>query len=397
MADAEHEIATRETAVVAAAVMELSVEQVVDRVKKVHQIMQHVMRDGIHFGVIPGTERHDKAGKDISKKVLYKPGADILCMAFRLAPRYHNERSYDSGNLTVYSTCELIHQVTGEFIASGGGMCSSAESKYAYRRSERECPNCHEETIKRSKFPDKKTGKKGWYCFAKIGGCGAQFDEGDPAIESQEVGRTDNPDKPDQFNTVLKMAQKRSKIDAVINATGCSDVFTQDLGDDPKPGDKASTEMIGELRSAVISRLGKDGEKWLGTKLHDAGLKKWNEVTVEHVRQILAELDDPDALPPEPKAKDEAKPDATAEPKSEEAPRAASGDVVISGAQVSEVWAAYKSKQPKDMAPMQKLLKKYDIGKVSELPVARFAEFMAEIAALGGAGAEAEEGFSFGG
>ena len=40
-----------------------------------------------------------------------------------------------------------------------------------------------------------------------------------------------NPDTPDLVNTILKMATKRAYIAAVLNATGASEFFTQDLED----------------------------------------------------------------------------------------------------------------------------------------------------------------------
>ena len=59
-----------------------------EQVQLIQDVMKEVMQEGQHYGVIPGTERKDKDGKDISKKTLLKPGAEKLCLTFRLAPSY---------------------------------------------------------------------------------------------------------------------------------------------------------------------------------------------------------------------------------------------------------------------------------------------------------------------
>ena len=41
--------------------------------------------------------------------------------------------------------------------------------------------------------------------------------------------RQENPDIADTWNTVRKMAEKRAKVAATLNALGASDIFGQDL------------------------------------------------------------------------------------------------------------------------------------------------------------------------
>ncbi len=53
----------------------------------------------------------------------------------------------------------------------------------------------------------------------------------DHRIVGQEVGRKENPDIADTYNTVLKMAKKRAFVDASLTATAASDIFTQDVED----------------------------------------------------------------------------------------------------------------------------------------------------------------------
>jgi len=215
---------------------ELTVDEVVAQRDKIVQVMERVMREdkndgrGGHYGVIPGT----------NKPSLLKPGAEAICVALRLAPFYESDKHFDGDHLTASVVCTLKHVPTGLAVSQGEGLCSSKESKYAWRRAQRTCPECGEPQIRRSKFPPKEgdsiymeggPNEPGWYCWKKEGGCGFQFPADDSRITSQSEGRATNPDLPDTWNTVLKMADKRALIAAVLNGTAASDVFTQDVED----------------------------------------------------------------------------------------------------------------------------------------------------------------------
>jgi hypothetical protein len=224
---------TGATALVVQQAGELSVQQVVDQAAKIQEVMKAVMHKDEHYGVIPGTK----------KPTLLKAGAEKLCLVFRLDPQYSIIEKMTGDHLTIFSTCVLYHIPTGNRMGSGMGSCSTKEQKYAYRQAGRACPACGlEGSIQRSKF-----GNKGWYCYAKMGGCGVEFEPDDKTITEQDTKRVANPDIADQYNTVLKMANKRSLIAAVLNVTAASDLFTQDLedlrgkrgtvSDDGDPGD----------------------------------------------------------------------------------------------------------------------------------------------------------------
>lgn len=242
---AEHEIG-RELTAVANQLPELSVEQVLAQVQKIQRIMQAAMVDGEHYGVIPGTK----------KPTLLKPGAEKLCLTFRLDPQYDSAEHYDGKHLTVVSRCTLWHIVSGLRYGSGMGSCSTKESKYAYRQEGRTCPTCGKPAI----IKGKAEYGGGWLCFKKQDGCGAKFADGDAKIESQQTGRIPNEDLPDQYNTVLKMANKRSLVAAVLNVTAASDIFTQDLDETaakppPKakePESQVEPKPIEQLRSAIL-------------------------------------------------------------------------------------------------------------------------------------------------
>lgn len=224
---------------------ELTIEELVAQVAKVQQAMKKVMHKDEHYGVIPGTQR----------PTLYKPGAEKLMLLFRLAPSYDTDKTFhDDGHLTVTAICNLVHGPTGIFVAAGEGMCSTKEAKYAYRNAQRVCPECGVAAI----IKGKREYGGGWLCFKKKEGCGAKFPDGDEAIESQEVGRIPNPDVPDSYNTVLKMACKRALIAAVLNGTAASDIFTQDVEDFKESGSASVPEQSREAEPKAAKSAPKD-------------------------------------------------------------------------------------------------------------------------------------------
>jgi len=196
----------------------LSLTDVRGQVALIHAIMTDIMKRDEHFGVIPGTG---------TKPTLLKAGAEKLCLTFRLDPEYEITQEKDGQHLTILSKCTLWHIPSGQRYGSGMGSCSTKESKYAWRKASRKCPECGKEAI----IKGKEQYGGGWVCFKKKDGCGAKFQDGDQAIESQIEGRVPNEDIADQYNTVLKMANKRSLVAAVLNTTAASDIFTQDIED----------------------------------------------------------------------------------------------------------------------------------------------------------------------
>src|SRR5207302_1823972 len=150
---------------------ELTVDEVVAQKDKIEQVMQRVMKRDVHYGVIPG----------VNKPSLFKAGAEAINVALRLAPHYESEKIWhEDGHLTVITKCELHHIPTGLVVGTGEGLCTTRETRYAFRKGTRLCPNCGEPQIKKSKFAPKEGDYEGaspsdppaWYCWKKEGGCG---------------------------------------------------------------------------------------------------------------------------------------------------------------------------------------------------------------------------------
>ena len=165
--------------------------------------------------------------------------------------------------------CRLLRD--GQVFGEGEGSCNSRESKYRYRTQTRSCPVCREPAI----IPSKPEYGGGWLCFHRKGGCGAKFADADPEIANQQIGRVLNPDTADLVNTILKMATKRAYIAAVLNATGASEFFTQDLedvpdtsnpslGDTARSGSRESQQNCASWKTRASCKTGSHRPRSLG-------------------------------------------------------------------------------------------------------------------------------------
>jgi hypothetical protein len=170
----------------------MSLGTIVDRVNTVHTVMEKVMKNGTHYGTVPGCGQ---------KKVLLKPGADLLAMTFRLTPEYDIQRDNLPNCHREYIVTCSMKAADGSVVASGVGSCSTMEKKYRYRNG------------------------------------------------------AENPDIADVYNTVLKMGKKRAHVDATLTATGAGDMFTQDLIDDAEGIEAADKKMRSHSSKKTASTI----------------------------------------------------------------------------------------------------------------------------------------------
>ena len=227
-----------------------TVSDIRKRTHAIQEVMKGVMKEGTHFGTIPGTP----------KPSLWKAGAEVLCMTFRLAPLLEShvtvddpeaEWSYTSfkkdGNIVtgtcigyfeVEATC-TITGINGKTFSRCSARCCSREAKY-----------------------------RSLSLF-------------------------------DIRNTVLKMAEKRAFVSAVLMATGASDIFTQDLEDFPelleptipKPMEPKPRPASPTVESKVGQGLTPKREAWLFRAAHEANLSKEAlDRYLEHLRTSTPEV-----------------------------------------------------------------------------------------------------------
>ena len=199
---------------------EIGAGELVARMRVIQEAADQAMVENVDFGVIPGTD----------KPTLLKPGAEKLGVLFQLDVQIVNEKEWGPGDhLTVVSKATAYHAPSGSRLGFGEGICSTRERKYGKRQGMPSCPNCGKQNIRKSKNP---TPQESFYCWAKKGGCGANFPDGQ--FTDADFEEIENPDLPDTWNTVVKMAEKRARIDAVLAVTGASALFTQDVEDLPR-------------------------------------------------------------------------------------------------------------------------------------------------------------------
>jgi hypothetical protein len=224
---------------------QVQTSDLVERLDAIKQAQAQAMVKDTDYGVIPGT----------GKPTLLKPGAEKLSVLFQLDVQIINEKIWGpDDHLTVIARATAFHAPTGIRLGYGEGLCTTREKKYGKRKQDRRCPTCGAEAIKKSKFPPRNEPQAdpGWYCFVKVGGCGAEFAADAKAITDQPLGEVENPDIPDTWNTVIKMAEKRARVDVVLAVTGASALFTQDVEDGQSSPDQ---ERQSEQRQAPRPQL----------------------------------------------------------------------------------------------------------------------------------------------
>lgn len=183
----------------------MSVRQITENVARIQAVMEAVMKENVHYGKIPGTP----------KPSLWKPGAELLCMTFRIAP--DPERVDDLSGLDVFGVQFFRYRVrmvftaigSGAFLGACMGECSSLEEKYKWRA-----------TTGKGEFegtPVDRRRKK-W----KRGRENSEYEQMQVRTEADDLS-----------NTILQMALKRALVAGTKQVTACSDIFAQDLEDLP--------------------------------------------------------------------------------------------------------------------------------------------------------------------
>ena len=201
----------------------LTVAQVLDQVNLIRTIIKQVMKVGTHYGKLPGT----------TELCMYKPGAEILGVAFRLTASFKTKiTDLENGHRDYRSLC-ILHTSAGRFVCDAEGFCSTMEKKYRWRGA----PSAYEFTgkgVPKAYWNLKNKGDLGG-ARAQIGGTGFTAKR-NPATDDWEIctmkggvaveDRIENPDIADLYNTCLKMAEKRAHVGAILRATGASEMFT---------------------------------------------------------------------------------------------------------------------------------------------------------------------------
>lgn len=184
----------------------LSARDLQARVNLIQEVMKSVMKNGTHYGVIPGCP----------KPSLYKPGAEILAMTFAISVESVVE-TLSIGDEKRYRVTCTAFTPSGVRLGSAVGECSSGEEKYKWRK-----PVCDAEW---EESPTDRRREK-WKMIK-----GFETKVKQVRMESD-----------DQANTILQMADKRAYVSVIRKVTAASDIFTQDIQDLEYPVTDGETE-----------------------------------------------------------------------------------------------------------------------------------------------------------
>lgn len=211
-----------------------SVQAIKDQMDQVHNLMESVMKEDEHYGIIPGTK----------KRSLYKQGAEKLSVMFRLAPQYDiNTIDLGNGHREEKVCVKIVHIPSQTVVAEGVGSCSTMESKFRYR-------NISGFEVLDEPIPADAKDNKAMYRKQGVGM--KKVDDQWVWVKFKGGERQENPDIADVYNTVLKMAKKRAHIDGILTATGASDIFTQDYEPGETPPQDTAPSYESEESAATF-------------------------------------------------------------------------------------------------------------------------------------------------
>lgn len=155
----------------------------IERRHVVQQVIDEVMVEGVHYGVIPGTR----------ELALLKDGAEVLLSTFNIAVEPIVTDLCTPTEVRFQVECRGLHAGT-QYVGSGLGVCSSNEEKYRWRkaRSNEEYDNAdilHRRIKYGKEWKDLQVRQSPW----------------------------------DVFHTIMSMAKKRAMVDLAKTALAASE------------------------------------------------------------------------------------------------------------------------------------------------------------------------------
>jgi len=207
---------------------EKTVEAAFSSIDILERLIKEKLKDGVDY--------YSKLFPGQTKPVLGDSGAIVIMNVFNLRPVYKLLEHVVEGRegeerIRYVIGTELISRMDGTGVSEGVGSATSDEVKYKYRWVEedvlREEYGYNDEELEKLKKQMRTLHRDGkpvkvWFYQVR------------------------NPEILDLDNTILKMAAKRSLVDAVMGLPGVSRVFTQDLGERKRPPSHKSLEELAQ-------------------------------------------------------------------------------------------------------------------------------------------------------
>ena len=201
----------------------LPVKEIKDRVADMQRVMRDLMRPNTHYGIIPGCK----------KPSLWKPGAEILAMAFGICIDIEVVHADVTPEEVTYRVRATGKTRGGAFLGSAEGECSTYEKKYRWRAPVHPKEfDAHPDHLKRITYDA--TGLEVYQV-------------------RQEPG--------DLRNTFIQMGSKRALVQMIRAVCGASDVFIPEPEDDPTEADRERDQAAGDLRVVGYSSQPKKNDR----------------------------------------------------------------------------------------------------------------------------------------
>lgn len=198
-----------------------AVSETLSKVKALQATLKSILVEEHDYGKIKGCG---------DKPTLLKPGAEKILMALGITSSYelieHTE-NFEGKGFFAYTVKCTLHK-NGQKITEGLGHANSKEKKWAV------------ESVFESELPegtDKSLLKK------------RKIETSRGTFTKYEV----DADANSKANTILKMAKKRSQIDAVLTVASLSEVFTQDFDDLPPEEEPSSKPTVDKVKENIKS------------------------------------------------------------------------------------------------------------------------------------------------
>ena len=218
------------------------------------------MDSATHFYTIPGAQS-DKPG-------LSQDGARNLRALYevRAGDPEFSETFHDDGHYTCRVTVRVYSMANGEQVASGTGMCSTRESKYAYRWA---WPNDVPAHLDKANLPSRQRGRTQQY-------------------------KVPNSDLADSYHTVSVMAEKRAETRATLELPYASEVFSSSEPEEDVEREGMLAEMRDLFKSVPKAQLDTIAQECFRREMKEIGSLSTEALgiglgylrrTVEHMQQ----------------------------------------------------------------------------------------------------------------
>ena len=196
-----------------------AVSETLAKVKTLQSTLKNILVDNHDYGKIPGCG---------DKPTLLKPGAEKILMALGITSTYElieQTEDFDGKGFFAYTVkCTLFKN--NAKITEGLGHANSREKKWALEYVyEKDLPEGTDKSLLKKK---KIEGKNGTFYKYEV-----------------------DADANSKANTILKMAKKRSQIDAVLTVASLSEIFTQDFDDLPETEEPTTKGTVDKVKEDI--------------------------------------------------------------------------------------------------------------------------------------------------